>query len=561
MTEEHSHFEHDKADVMSPTVQRRLWRRVWICVAALVLLAPFVLWIAIDQGGKAEWREVQARLKAKGEATDISKILQSNEAIDEKHHSEGNFCYLPVFQDDADEEENQRRREARKALAYFTSYGASGDEADGFPQSPKAPRFHQGSRVDLRAWRIRLDAIAESREEEGRLLVDESRDAKVIAAYLRKSERTWEQLEQALEKPHARIPFTFEKTDSELSIPWGHPNLPVPLSFGLDNLLNSLLLRTICALDASDTEGAAASCRAAHRLVQGLMNHPMKSDAAFWYRENFDADNVAILHCLWSDEFRSDGVSLSQLQRTLDLVDTKQVILAHLQWELAYAISAVFWMEENPEAVERYFQETWHLGSSQDFFEVPPMPAGWFQSNVAFLGDCHWQLISDLGKIAPELRWRELSQRALRIDTEADSLVRLKRWSRGPALAVRKRLSDTIAGAQAYDVTLQQLRIVIAIYRFRLENSAEFPSTLEELCPRYLDSVPFDAYGVSSMLYEKDAEAPGGFRLWSVGPDGENNGGAMQRGSVDSSQLDVFDRLYKGDIPFPVVPQESRFSG
>ncbi len=69
-----------------------------------------------------------------------------------------------------------------------------------------------------------------------------------------------------------------------------------------------------------------------------------------------------------------------------------------------------------------------------------------------------------------------------------------------------------------------KLRLLIcelAIHRYRLDHGSG-PRTLEELTPDYLPAVPRDPFAVGPLKYRPDGS---GHLLWSVGPDGRNDGG------------------------------------
>jgi hypothetical protein len=60
----------------------------------------------------------------------------------------------------------------------------------------------------------------------------------------------------------------------------------------------------------------------------------------------------------------------------------------------------------------------------------------------------------------------------------------------------------------------------LAIRRYRLDHGSD-PNTLEELVPDYLPAVPRDPFAAGPLKYRPDGS---GHRLWSVGPDGRNDG-------------------------------------
>ncbi|HEX8551613.1 MAG TPA: hypothetical protein VF681_08665 [Abditibacteriaceae bacterium] len=66
----------------------------------------------------------------------------------------------------------------------------------------------------------------------------------------------------------------------------------------------------------------------------------------------------------------------------------------------------------------------------------------------------------------------------------------------------------------------------LALRAFRLENG-KYPATLNELAPRYLKEIPADPFGGGEKLrYKRTAKS---YLLWSIGPDGKDDGGTPIR--------------------------------
>ena len=61
-----------------------------------------------------------------------------------------------------------------------------------------------------------------------------------------------------------------------------------------------------------------------------------------------------------------------------------------------------------------------------------------------------------------------------------------------------------------------------ALDLYRLKNR-KFPDSLSQLVPKYSSEVPKDAWG-NELLYQKDSQAPRGYRLGSNGADGSPGG-------------------------------------
>ncbi|HQU45687.1 MAG TPA: hypothetical protein PK867_22930 [Pirellulales bacterium] len=67
--------------------------------------------------------------------------------------------------------------------------------------------------------------------------------------------------------------------------------------------------------------------------------------------------------------------------------------------------------------------------------------------------------------------------------------------------------------------------VALRRYRFR---DGKYPATLHELVPQYLDAAPVDPFNGQELIYRRHDE---GCRLYSVGPDGNDDGGAPMTGT------------------------------
>jgi len=66
------------------------------------------------------------------------------------------------------------------------------------------------------------------------------------------------------------------------------------------------------------------------------------------------------------------------------------------------------------------------------------------------------------------------------------------------------------------------LTVALALQTYRAEHGA-YPPALANLAPGYLHAVPIDPFAVDGQLHY--TRTPDGYRLYSVGPDGKDNGG------------------------------------
>jgi len=64
-----------------------------------------------------------------------------------------------------------------------------------------------------------------------------------------------------------------------------------------------------------------------------------------------------------------------------------------------------------------------------------------------------------------------------------------------------------------------QLAIALALHH---RDKGQYPEKLNELCPKYLPTIPLDLFSGKDVVYSRAAK---GYRLYSVGPNGKDDGG------------------------------------
>jgi hypothetical protein len=103
---------------------------------------------------------------------------------------------------------------------------------------------------------------------------------------------------------------------------------------------------------------------------------------------------------------------------------------------------------------------------------------------------------------------------------------------------------DRLAAAFRRDrAILRNMIVALALERYRRDNG-RWPQELKALVPAYLPTVPRDAFDGKDVRYRT---LPDGVLVYSVGPDGEDNGGALNRKNVLAAGTDLGFRLWDAD--------------
>lgn len=88
----------------------------------------------------------------------------------------------------------------------------------------------------------------------------------------------------------------------------------------------------------------------------------------------------------------------------------------------------------------------------------------------------------------------------------------------------------------------------LAIRMYAIDHEGQLPQTLESLVPNYLPRLPMDAMDGQPLRYEPQAQPP---IIYSVGPDGTDDGGSMISGKWSHLSKDVVIRLTPPKAPVP----------
>ncbi len=113
----------------------------------------------------------------------------------------------------------------------------------------------------------------------------------------------------------------------------------------------------------------------------------------------------------------------------------------------------------------------------------------------------------------------------------------------------------------AVEVARQLTVTALALKRYALKHGT-YPPDLAALVPEFIDSVPLDPVDRRPLRYHVDPD--GGFSLYSIGEDGQDNGGDASS-AADSKSLSRIDAETRGESwhngrdqvwPRPATPEQ-----
>lgn len=124
----------------------------------------------------------------------------------------------------------------------------------------------------------------------------------------------------------------------------------------------------------------------------------------------------------------------------------------------------------------------------------------------------------------------------------------------GPVRLLLPAITRLAAAGHRHQARASSLIVVVALERYRKGNG-RWPDSLEELRPAYLPSVPLDPYDGKPLRYRR---TEGGVIVYSLGPDGKDDGGYINDEAPVSPGTDLGFRLWDVAKRRQPAPPEER---
>lgn len=362
--------------------------------------------------------------------------------------------------------------------------------ATALPAAPDNPTaWTVGQREDLAAW----ETILQTRD---------------LPAFLEAYREPLARIEDASRRPRCRLPVDYSKGE-------------FPSMLGHRGFTRTFRLRALVELRHGRPAEACADIQTVLRIAGLLEREPVLLTHLL---------RTAMVRLMAQPVWEGladrawDEPQLAALQQALGRIDLLESLRRSLTFERLYHVPQK--NDNFPPVSDRFL-------SWSDWAGGPPpsrawwllcgglIPTGWLQQSI-LNHDRDWVRVYLPAIPAGEHR---LDARAL--DRDKAALLerdKLKEAS-GPyhlfasPMGFLHNQTQRTARAQVF---LDQAVLVCALERYRLARH-RYPETLAELCPDYLARIPEDVVGEGPYLYRN--LPAGGFRLWSVGWDGHDDGG------------------------------------
>ena len=248
---------------------------------------------------------------------------------------------------------------------------------------------------------------------------------------------------------------------------------------------------------------------------------------------------------LWIEDLvriASDAITVAGLERSLALCsfspEDLQALKAALQAEAAgHSFSGAT-------AAERGLVEWWRQAAADGgpgiwFIDFPPgyfLLPGWRQKDEL----CYLEMadeVDHIGTLPPREAVAEMQRYKTRV---TDSFAR----AFPPLVIAPKLLMPYWRSLQAEAEEQMQLATAsaaIAVEQYRLKNG-RWPETLDQLVPQFLDAVPEDCFDSGKLHYVRTDQ---GVRVYSIGPDRQDNGGGTREEAFRPQGGDIYDVVFR----------------
>lgn len=487
-------------------------KRFFWTVVVLATLWVLLVQVANWRGGNA-WAEARERLKDNGEVWTLEELTPK--PVPDAENFFGTEALLGINRVESDEASGGAYEEKRERLESMFPLR----RVEGFELPKEDETGRRGGRA--RDYAALLEYVREAGTlQVGVDVVGEGESARVLAEALEATHgELFAELEAAAARKYSVIESNFlGLKDGEMLF-----NVGVPHYFAMQKVAKTMKLRAGLAAAAGNGERGRSSVAVMLRLAEGARGEPI-------YISQLVARAIEALavDAVWEGlEARcfSEG-DLVWLQEELGGIDLGKGYLAAMRGELLAGLDAMEVFSRGGEESAGMLSMISAVGddgasatAGAANFGVSLAPSGWWEQNRATL--VNWSLdyqilpVKSGGLGAVVGLGRKLE----------DELIAAKesvlRWPHTVIPALIMPAMGSIGRMMQLSETVgDECVVACGLERFRLAEG-RYPDRLEELVPKYLDAVPEDPHADAAMRYRKGGD---GFVLWTVGPDGEDDG-------------------------------------
>jgi hypothetical protein len=496
---------------------------LWIFITIVTLTVLLFVWT--NWSGKRRWAAAKAMIEREGETLDFHQLLPATPP------EAANLLAIEplrgiaaVVENDESKGEPGAKRKALEAMKWTKA-------------PPAASGVSVGKTTDFQDWVKFLRDVKFLELPTGS--ATSGRD--VLAALDAKLPLLKQLADEAPNRPQAMFtPGLRERDMPKLLFALRVPHYSVTQQLG-----RALSLRAHAAVAAGDSAAAARSILAITRLAQACKQEALL--IGFLVGNTLE---LMALEPLWFGlhEHVLTEEDLRLLQNAFAADETTAALLLALRGEMAAGLNAVEYLQtaaDGKTTVGADVAAALGSGAGQAVWWV--LPNGLFDHWKSVIADMELRhLIQPLktGGLLQSVRTRD----AMEAEIKGHSNVVLHP-DRIMANLMLPSVSQISVSALLAEARRRQALAALALERFFVKQ-ARHPATLEELVPEFLPSVPLDPCDGKPLRYRMTTA--GRSMLWSVGFDGQDDGGKVKVDEKGSPHLNK--REYRGDWAWQYEP-------
>ncbi len=297
-------------------------------------------------------------------------------------------------------------------------------------------------------------------------------------------------------------------------------NRPGPPLVNVRSLQQALAANAVCQAEFGNAEPAVQS-----------LNH------AFWFSRSLPPDSLVS----YMIRRACEGLAVMALQRTLNRVALSEPQLAGLSRDLDYAATNSL---EPVLITERciaiwVFESVRNRSAPKGLIPSPDLtPLAILRRFVRldppiYRDTDYLQALKFLDQYQAAFRTPP-SERLAQVGAIHDQ-VASQRWCLTASM-VFPHWAKAATNDEKTAANLRMAHTALAVERYRLANAGKLPGVLGELVPRFLSSMPLDPFDDRPLRYKRTDH---GYLIYSVGPDGVDNGGVARPPNDSSKPYDL----------------------
>ncbi|MGD0412594.1 MAG: hypothetical protein ABSC18_12940 [Verrucomicrobiota bacterium] len=317
---------------------------------------------------------------------------------------------------------------------------------------------------------------------------------------------------QALQRPYARLAGDYRIFDK----------IPIRAIVSIRTVSQRLAALAECYLLLGQPEKALDALTFMHQLCRALEAHPTGRPSSLVAA----MINVAVTG-LYASTIE-DGMrlhawkepQLAALQEQLEAINLRPDVRNAMSFEQAFSC---LYAETTPLAeLVRLYNSSGKPAQRPGFSFWSLIPRGWVYQNMVVSANLHQMINEEMFPAGPLVVPHEIESAGATVDREVSASLL---WSPFKLLAEMSTPGGCVRAARttAYNQTMvNQAQIVCALERYHLARG-EYPATLENLVPEYIQRIPPDLIGGQPPHYRRTED--GKFLLYSIGWTEKDHGG------------------------------------